>query len=268
MTPSEFYRRISILILVISSISSCTSKFEPDTRPRWTATHIPTIIGHTATPPASTQSPSLTPEFDLEDFAFPTAIGPTNKYMFYLHGKIIEDQGLPAISPEFGEYRYEEILRTLQSHGLMIISEQRPRDADLTDYALRVTRQVNDLLNYGVPPGSITVVGASKGAAIASLVSDLVSNSDVNYVLLGGCYQPMVDEWIEQGKSLSGNVLSIYDFTDEYASSCEELFAFSESTRLGQHGELVLQVGAGHGILYKPLTEWVLPTARWAKQDW
>jgi hypothetical protein len=30
--------------------------------------------------------------------------------MFCLHGKIIEDQGLAAISPEYGEYQYEEIL--------------------------------------------------------------------------------------------------------------------------------------------------------------
>ncbi len=188
--------------------------------------------------------------------------------MFYLHGKIIEDQGIPAISPEYGEYHYEDILRALQSYGFVVISEQRPRDADPTEYAKRVAMEVDDLLSSGVPPGSITVVGASKGAAIAVIASYLLSNSEVNYVLLGGCNPPAVDQLRQQGVSLFGNVLAIYDYSDAYAGSCGELFAFSEANRPSQHGELVLHVGTGHGILYGPLAEWVLPTVQWANQDW
>jgi hypothetical protein len=158
---------------------------------------------------ASTVSGPSNPATFLTDFSFPAEIEPTGRYIFYLHGKIIEDQGIPAISPEYGEYRYEDILRTLQGYGFLVISEQRRKDADATEYAHRVATQVHDLLDSDVPPGSITVVGASKGAAIAMIVSALLSNSGVNYVLLGGCNPPTVDELRQQGVLLYGNVLAI-----------------------------------------------------------
>ena len=189
--------------------------------------------------------------------------------MFYLHGKILEDQGIPAVSPEFGAYRYDDILKTLQSYGFVVISEQRPKNADGWEYAQRTARQVAKLLKAGVPPDSITVVGASKGASIAIVASALVGNSEVNYVLLGSCHPTLIDEWKQQGLTLSGNVLSIYDFADDaYSGSCEELFNISEGKGLSHHDELVLHVGTGHGILYEPLSEWVLPTIQWANQEW
>jgi len=225
-------------------------------------TILPTI------PPTSQTSP-LPAEVEPEGYEFPNSIDPTKRYMFYLHGKIIEDQGIPAVSPEFGEYQYEEILLTLKSYGFEVISEQRPKNADGWEYAQRTARQVAKLLTAGVPPGSITVVGASKGSSIATVASSLVGNPAVNYVLLASCHPTQVDEWIKNGLILSGNVLAIYDIADdEYSGSCQELFSLSEGKGLSRHDELVLHVGTGHGILYKPLPEWVLPTVQWANQAW
>lgn len=201
-------------------------------------------------------------------YGFPAQIDPTERYMFYLHGKIIEDQGLPAMSPQFGEYQYEEILETLESYGFVIISEQRPKDADGWEYARRGASQVGVLLTAGVPPGSITVVGASKGASIAAGISHLVGNPAVNYVLLGSCHPTLIDEWTQQGVTLSGNVLAIRDVADdEYSGSCGELFNLSRGEGLNRYDEIVLHVGTGHGILYQPLPEWVLPAIHWANQD-
>ena len=64
--------------------------------------------------------------------------------------------------------------------------------------------------------------------------------------------------------ALHGNVLSIYDSADEYAGSCADLFAYSEGKGLARHKEIVLHIGTGHGILYQPLDEWVLPVVAWA----
>jgi hypothetical protein len=218
--------------------------------------------------PIPTASPTPT-EIDLDGYEFPNSIDPTKQYMFYLHGKILEDQGIPAVSPEFGEYQYEEILITLQSYGFEVISEQRPKNADGWEYAQITARQVAKLLTAGVPPGSITVVGASKGGSIAAVASSLVGNAAVNYVLLGSCHPTLVEEWKQGALILTGNVLAIRDFADdEYSGSCEQLFNLSEGKGLGQHDELVLQVGTGHGILYQPLPEWVLPTVQWANQEW
>jgi hypothetical protein len=109
------------------------------------------------------------------------------------------------------------------------------------------------------------VVGASKGASIAASVSYLLKDPLVNFVLLGTCPPSMIDDWKRNQTWLYGNVLAIYDSADyEYAGSCEELFRMSQGNGLGQHQEIVLHVGTGHGILFKPLDEWILPTVEWA----
>ena len=221
------------------------------------------------TPSNATQA-ALTPspgsEFDPQRYAFPQEVRPADRYLFYLHGKIIEDQGLPANSPEFGEYRYSEILGALEAPGFRVISEQRSSGTNSDVYAHRIADQIDTLLAAGVPPGAITVVGASKGAAIAILVSNLVRNPEVNYVLLGGCNPPTVAELLHAGIILSGNVLSIYDAPDVYAGSCKALLSAFAGSGVGRSSEIVLHVGTGHGILYQPLPEWVDPTLAWARQ--
>ncbi len=59
------------------------------------------------------------------------------------------------------------------------------------------------------------------------------------------------------------DVLSIYDSADEFAGSCQELFSFSEGKGISKHDEIILHVGTGHGILYKPLDEWMIPVVQW-----
>jgi hypothetical protein len=205
---------------------------------------------------------------DLSAYTFPDSIDPTAKYLFYLHGRIVEDQGIHAVSPDFGEYQYMAILEKFSSHGFVVISEQRPKNADSMKSAEKVVGQVKALLDAGVAAKNITVVGASKGAAITIEVSHLLENEEVNFVIMGICHPDTVAEFKRKGTSLYGNVLSIYDFADtEYAGSCEKLFEYSEGRGLARHDEIVLQVGAGHGVLYKPLDEWVVPAVEWANGE-
>ena len=258
---------VVIFILVIFLLIGC-QKAEEGLMQTQTPTDEDVVTIIPITTPTLEASPTST-EIERKGHEFPNFIDPSKRYIIYLHGKIIEDQGVTAISPEFGEYQYEDILRTLESYGFVIISEQRPKNADGWEYAQRTAGQVDKLLTADVPPGSITVVGASKGAAIAAVTSDLVNNPEVNYVLLGTCHPTLVEEWKQGGLILSGNVLAIYDFEDdEYSGSCDELFNLAEGKGLNRHNEIVLQVGTGHGILYQPLPEWILPTVKWAKQEW
>jgi hypothetical protein len=186
--------------------------------------------------------------------------------MFYLHGIIIEDQGIPAISPDYGEYEYGAILERLRGYGIVIISEQRPKDTDGEAYARKVADQVMTLLSAGVPAKNITVVGASKGAGIAIYVSHFLENEEINFVIMAICHPDEV-EYLKQNQIyLHGNVLSIYDSVDEFAGSCQELFSFSEGKGISRYDEVVLNLGTGHGILYKPLDEWIIPTVQWAKK--
>ncbi len=219
-----------------------------------------------ASSPAPFQTAQPTASVEPPAYGFPASIDPAQRYMFYLHGKIIEDQGLPAISPDDGEYKYTAILEKLASYGFTVISEQRPKNTDGINYAGRVAGQVTDLLKAGVPAGNITIVGASKGAAIAIYVSHMLENEAISFVLLGACPPDEVALLIQNNIFLTGNILAIYDFADTYAGSCQELFEFSADKGLARHHEIILQLGTGHGILYQPLDEWVIPAMEWARE--
>jgi hypothetical protein len=245
-----------LILLTALLLSGCVQVL-PTTTPEstaWLSTETSTSL--------STTTPAPTP--DISSYAFPGSIDPAKKYLFYLHGKIIEDQGVPAFSPDFGEYEYAAILEKLSSYGFVVISEQRPKDTDESEYALKVAGQVNALTQAGVPANSITVVGASKGGGIAIEVSHLLENEAINFVIIAICHPDEVAYLIHKDIFLFGKVLSIYDFGDEFSGSCEELFAFSEGKGLARHEEIVLHLGLGHGILFQPLDEWLLPAVQWS----
>lgn len=232
------FQRVIVFTLILSALLGCSSR---------SGDVIPTAFA-----PESTS------------YAFPTSIDPTKQYLFYLHGKIIEDQGIPAISPEFGEYQYEAILEKLSSFGFVVISEQRLKNTDSIAYARKTVQQMMDLLEAGVPAANITAVGASKGAGIVIYASHFLENDEVNYVIMAICHPDIVADLKRDQIFLRGNVLSIYDSTDEWAGSCQGLFSFSEGEGLSSYNEVVLNVGTGHGILYQPLDEWILPAVQWA----
>jgi len=224
-----------------------------------------TPSGNEIIPVTPIASPISDSSLFLSQYTFPTSHDPAKLYMFYLHGRIVEEQGIPAVSPEYGEYEYEAILAKLASHEFTVISEQRQKNIDGMKYAERVAGQVTELLNAGVSAQNITVVGASKGASIVIAASSFLANRGLNFVLLGTCNPETVQFSKQQNLFLYGNVLTIRDSSDNLSSSCEELFAFSEG-KIARHEEIVLDIGTGHGILYKPLDEWILPTVQWAEQ--
>jgi hypothetical protein len=191
----------------------------------------------------------------------PEKIDARAHYLFYLHGRIIEDKGTHAVHERHGAYEYEKILETFKGAGFVVISEARAKDTDVAQYAAKVIGQINALLKAGVAPRSITVVGASKGSGIAMRVSSLLKHRDVNFVIMAGCGQQTLKD---QSLNLYGRVLSIYEATDDGAGTCESLFA--RSAGLSGQREIKINLGLGHGFLYRPHKEWIEPAAEWAKQ--
>jgi hypothetical protein len=267
MTNKKAYAQSLASILMAASLVGCTSAPTAAVSTPTPISSAPATVSPTQPPTPDPASPQPTRSPARLSYGFPASIDPAKRYLFYLHGKIIEDQGLPAISPDFGEYEYAAILEKLASYGFVVISEQRPKNTDPVAYAQKIVAQITLLLDAKVPPGQITVVGASKGAAIATLVSYQLKNEQANFVLIGTCHPDTVAEWKQNQITLYGNILSIYDFADhEYSGSCQELFKLSAGKGLARHDEIVLQIGAGHGILYKPLDAWITPTVQWAIQ--
>lgn len=189
-------------------------------------------------------------------------IDDTNKprTIFYLHGKILEDKGKDAVSEEYGTYDYDDMISIFQRNGFIVKSEIREHNTDPNEYADKICYQISELINSGVKAEDITIVGASKGAVIAMLVSTQMKNQNLNFVLIANC-----NNWVEENFEidLSGNVLSIYESSDKIGQSCDSIF--SKSSGIKTTKEIKLHSGKGHGICYKPLDEWIIPTIEWAK---
>lgn len=191
----------------------------------------------------------------------PEKIDAGARYLFYLHGRIVEDKGIRPVSEQHGVYEYEKIVETFEGAGFVVISEARAKGTDVRQYAAKVAAQINTLLKAGVSPRHIAVVGASKGSTIAMHVSTLLKQGDVNFVLIAGCGEQTSKN---PELNLNGRVLSIYDASDEGAGTCEKLFA--RSAGLNGRNEVKLSLNLGHGFIYRPLREWVEPAVEWAKQ--
>lgn len=180
------------------------------------------------------------------------------KHIIYLHGKIIEDQGKDAFSELFGKYELDSIVAQLKVPNSIVHCELRTTDVDPTRYAEQVSKQIDSLIDIGTEPINITVVGASKGAIIASIVSDQ-NDSPINYVLLAGNneYQEQNNDW-----KFHGQILAIYESSDEIAGKNYSFWKERENHAI-RFEQIEMNTGLGHGFLYKPLDEWIQPTKKW-----
>ncbi|MCG6963393.1 MAG: alpha/beta hydrolase [Acidobacteria bacterium] len=213
-------------------------------------------LGATPGTPSAPKAPEKGPILTR----LPDHIDAGGRYLIYLHGKIIEDEGVHPTSPQFGVYEYAKILKDLAAPGFTVISEPRTKGTPIYGYAEKVASQVKRLLAAGVPAQHITVTGFSKGGMIAMMASSMVQNPDVNYVFMASC-----GDWMRRvlGLRVSGRVLAIREASDDIGGPCK--VAFDRAGKLGEHRELVLHLGGGHGAFYRPHKEWLDPLLKWAE---
>jgi len=189
----------------------------------------------------------------------PVQIDPNSRYLFYLHGAIIERAGVRPTHPKFGVYEYREILEVFAGRGFVVISEARPAGTNGAVYAEKVADQVGALMKGGVSPEHITVVGFSKGGGIAITASSVLSEKRLNFVFMGAC-----GPWLDSRPEIvpHGRLLALRETSDDLVGSCEELFA--RTTSEGDRKEIILELGGGHGAFYRPRPEWIDPVIEWA----
>ena len=110
------------------------------------------------------------------------------RYVIYLHGRIVEtEQNRRPTDERFGTFEYDAILDSLRRPGFVVLSEQRPPKTDSDSFANHVAVQVDSLIQSGVSPDAITVMGFSKGGWIAILTSARLRNPAVSFVIMAGC---------------------------------------------------------------------------------
>jgi hypothetical protein len=179
---------------------------------------------------------------------------PAKTYVFYLHGKIVEEKGPHAVDPRFGKYDYPAVLDALASRGAVVISSQRAKGTDMATYAGSVVSQIERLVEAGVPEHHIAVVGFSKGGGIASRVSSFLRRPDVRFVLLAACWDPKTSPL-----RLTGRVLSIREASDTLVpDSCRDIA--EQAPKPTSFDEIVLHTGRSHGAFYQPRDVWTQPT--------
>lgn len=193
----------------------------------------------------------------------PRKVDASKKYLFYLHGAIVQEQGINAVSPDFGAYEYLNILDTLRSYGYNVISEARPKDTEEVKYAGKVSKQIDTLLHLGVAPENIIVVGASMGAYITIETANKLKNRKINYVIMALCNEYNLNFYSKYRKELCGNFLSIYESSDQ-KGPCDKLL-MEQHCKSG-YKEVRLDMGNGHGFIYKPYKEWILPLVQWINE--
>ena len=186
----------------------------------------------------------------------------STRYVFYLHGRIVESGGRRPTSPEYGTYEYDAILDSLRSAGFAVLSEQRPPGVGLQVFVDRVVGQVDSMLKDGVAPERITVMGFSRGAAIALLASSRLANPRLNFVFMAGCGSWIFDR---PDVRLAGRMLSLYEESDTLGVSCAPLF--ERMVPGSERGETALRLGLGHGTFFRPRREWLAPAIAWARPD-
>jgi len=183
------------------------------------------------------------------------------KYVFYLHGSGIEKQG------EFdaGE-KFRDVVKVLASKDLIVITEAREEGTKFHRYGEKVAQDVRKLAKSGVPLRNITVAGYSKGGRISLRTAAILSEPDVNYVILAGClaeHKKWHAKFIRKyAGEMQGNILSIYDDDDTAFSSCKPYFSVADGEL--KHKELKLSTGQGHQLFHHPDAVWIEPLIEWA----
>lgn len=188
----------------------------------------------------------------------PASPDPARRWLFYVHGRILELQGREAVSPEFGRYEYDAILKAFAARGFEVVSEVRTAEGGAA-FPARLAGQVGRLRQAGVPAERITVVGASKGGFLALAAAAELQHPGLSFVVLAGCGA----ESVALAPRLRGRVLSIYDTADRFSPSCRATFEAAPLLTAGR--EVVLKLGHDHGLLYRPYPEWLEPAMRWAR---
>ncbi len=184
----------------------------------------------------------------------------SKRYLFYLHGLIVEEAGIRPRSAEHGYYEYELILEALAGEGFVVISEAREKGTGIIAYAEKITAEVRKLLANGISPEAITIVGASKGGIISAYASTMLQEKKIHYVFLASLFEKCLKD---ENLKLYGKVLSIHDRSDK--QSITPALFFQRSEGLGQFAEIVVTLDIGHGLIYRPYREWLDPLLEWVK---
>lgn len=189
---------------------------------------------------------------------FPSEINASEKYVFYVHGLIVEGENQTPIHPEYGVYDFPSTKEKIfEIGGFNLIAHHRAKDTDIDEYVELFSSWVNSLLDSGVPASNITLIGFSRGSHLTALTASRFNDQAINTVLMAGCFNG--DMIFEPPITLSGRLLSIYETSDS-PGSCQKLASRSNLDTFDEH---YITTGLKHGAFFRPLEAWLGRIREW-----
>ena len=191
---------------------------------------------------------------------FPSQINASEKYVFYVHGLIVEGDKQTPEHPEYGIYDFPAIKEKIfEIGGFNLIAHHRAKNTDINEYVELFSSWVSSLLDSGVPASNITLIGFSRGSQLTALTAGRFNEHAINTVLMAGCFNG--DMIFEPPVTLGGRLLSIYETTDA-PGSCQKLASRSSLETFDEH---YITTGLKHGAFYRPLEAWLGHIREWIR---
>lgn len=189
-----------------------------------------------------------------------------DNYVFFLHNKYLETHNDGDYDTVYKtNIEYAKIIDSFRKDSFVVISEKRAPNTNGIEYAKKIVNQIDSLLQKGVKPNHITVIGTSKGGYIAQYVSTFKKNSNLNYVFIGSFQESDLKDMPDI--NFSGNILTIYEKSDKYGVSAIKRKENS-LLKINHFKEIELNTGLKHGFLYKAMDEWIVPSKKWARRNY
>ncbi|WP_226876945.1 alpha/beta hydrolase [Microbulbifer hainanensis] len=161
------------------------------------------------------------------------------------------------VHPKLGVYDFPAVKNKLSDESYNLIAYHRSKNTNPFEYARKLASDVNTLIDAGVPPRHIALVGFSKGGVITIITSNELRNREINFAILAGCAGPVASN---KEIRLYGNILSIFETSDQ-VGSCD--FLHERSNAATSFTELSITTDKEHGAFYLPRDEWVMPLKQW-----
>ena len=191
---------------------------------------------------------------------FPSDIHAGERYVIFSHGLIAEGDDPRPVSPKYGVYDFPRIKDSLFTNGgFNLIAVQRKKGVEFENHVNQLETWVHRLLEAGVKPSRVTLVGFSRGGQITALASGHLASLGINTAILAICTHG--DFAVDSGPAiiLGGNFLSIYETSDELGS-CAKL---ADRSHLRSFKEVAISTGKAHGAFFEPRPEWIDPLKAW-----
>ena len=193
--------------------------------------------------------------------SLPDKVNPSQHYVFYSHGLIVEGTDPTPTHERWGQYNFPAIKQELADSSYYLIATHRSAKTPPFNYAQQLSKQVTKLLKNGVPASNISLVGFSRGGFISAITSSHLKSIDINVVILAACTSGLAKK---AEIAIYGHLFSVYETSDS-VGSCDDLVARSVDT-VSSYTEISISTGKEHGAFFTPRKEWIVPVKAWLKR--